>query len=131
MENAKETAEGPFDDDNTFYDVFLDSVGTNDELHVLQVSHTDIEGEDKAYHFKLTQILSLDPASRLIQLVTLDAITTALSDPTIIDFDLLERSRRSRGTDRMTDPYQLCKLLDATLNKRSRNLYSQMLSKLR
>ncbi|KAH9168318.1 hypothetical protein EDB89DRAFT_2203536 [Lactarius sanguifluus] len=44
---------------------------------------------DKAYHYKLVHIRSLDPAPQATQLVELDAIATPLSDPAIFDFDQL------------------------------------------
>ncbi|KAH8988769.1 PCI-domain-containing protein [Lactarius hatsudake] len=99
------------------YNALLDLASANDELHVLQVSRTDIEQWIKeweitpsekstflerlvevfskagqrvtAYHYKLSHLRSLDPASHATQLVALDAIATALSDPTIFDFDPL------------------------------------------
>ncbi|KAH9165363.1 hypothetical protein EDB89DRAFT_1911469 [Lactarius sanguifluus] len=48
--------------------------------------------QDKAYHYKLVHICSLDPAPQATQLTELDAIATALSggpDPAIFDFDQL------------------------------------------
>ncbi|KAH9168178.1 PCI-domain-containing protein [Lactarius sanguifluus] len=99
------------------YNALLDLASTHDELHVLQVSRTDVEQWIKeweitpsekstflerlvevfskagqrvtAYHYKLAHLRSLDPASQATQLVALDAIATALSDPTIFDFDPL------------------------------------------
>ncbi|KAH8989688.1 PCI-domain-containing protein [Lactarius akahatsu] len=99
------------------YNALLDLASSNDELHVLQVSRTDVEQWIKeweitpsekstflerlvevfskagqrvtAYHYKLAHLRSLDPASQATQLVALDAIATALSDPTIFDFDPL------------------------------------------
>ncbi|KAH9053287.1 PCI-domain-containing protein [Lactarius vividus] len=99
------------------YNALLDLASTNDELHVLQVSRTDVEQWIKeweitpseksaflerlveifskagqratAYHYKLAHVRSLDPASQATQLVALDAIATALSDPTIFDYDPL------------------------------------------
>jgi translation initiation factor 3 subunit M len=44
---------------------------------------------DSAYHYKLAHVRSLDPASPATQRSALDAIATALSNPTIFDFDPL------------------------------------------
>ena len=44
---------------------------------------------DTAYHYKLAHVRSLDPASQATQRSALDAIATALSNPTIFDFDPL------------------------------------------
>ncbi|KAI9447425.1 hypothetical protein H4582DRAFT_2067983 [Lactarius indigo] len=56
---------------------------------------------DITYRYRLTQILSLGPASGATQLVALDAISTAQYYPTIFDFDPLFALLRtfSRGDD--------------------------------
>ncbi|KAH9027551.1 hypothetical protein EDB85DRAFT_2171956 [Lactarius pseudohatsudake] len=46
-----------------------------------------VSRRDMAYHYKLAHVRSLDPASQATQLAALDAIATAVSDPTIFDFD--------------------------------------------
>jgi translation initiation factor 3 subunit M len=99
------------------YNALLDLASTNDEVHVLQVSRTDVEQwlkdweitpseksaflerlvdvfskagqRETAYHYKLAHVRSLDPASQATQLVALDAIAIALSNPSIFDFDPL------------------------------------------
>ncbi|KAH9168177.1 hypothetical protein EDB89DRAFT_2074212 [Lactarius sanguifluus] len=45
--------------------------------------------DNAAYNYKLVQLCSLDPTSQATQLVALDVIATALSDPTLFDFDPL------------------------------------------
>ncbi|KAH9020768.1 hypothetical protein EDB84DRAFT_1441695 [Lactarius hengduanensis] len=45
--------------------------------------------DNAAYNYKLAQLRSLDPASQATQLVALDVIGTALSDPTLFGFDPL------------------------------------------
>ncbi|KAH9045855.1 hypothetical protein EDB83DRAFT_2523432 [Lactarius deliciosus] len=42
--------------------------------------------DNAAYNYKLAQLRSLDPASQATQLVALNVIATALSDPTLFDF---------------------------------------------
>ncbi|KAF8263947.1 hypothetical protein EI94DRAFT_1772790 [Lactarius quietus] len=99
------------------YYALLDLASTNDELHVLQVSRADVEKwikeweitpseksaflerlvdvfskakqRETAYHYKLAHVRSLDPTSQSTQHTALDAIATALSDPSIFDFDPL------------------------------------------
>ncbi|KAH9054595.1 hypothetical protein EDB83DRAFT_2316346 [Lactarius deliciosus] len=45
--------------------------------------------DNAAYNYKLAQLRSLDPASQATQPVALNVIATALSDPTLLDFDAL------------------------------------------
>lgn len=99
------------------YNALLDLASANDELLVLRVSRADVENwlkewevtpseksaflerlvdvfskarqPDTAYYYKLAHVRSLDPASQAAQLAALDAIATAVSDPTIFDFDPL------------------------------------------
>ncbi|KAF8462486.1 PCI-domain-containing protein [Russula ochroleuca] len=95
----------------------LELASSNDELQMLQVSRSDVEKwlkewditpteksaflktlvavfskagqQDTAYYYKLALVRSLEPTSQSAQPAALDAIATALSNPTVFDFDPL------------------------------------------
>ena len=50
---------------------------------------THLLSRDTAYYYKLALVRSLEPTAQSAQPVALDAIATALSNPTVFDFDPL------------------------------------------
>ncbi|KAH9971432.1 PCI-domain-containing protein [Lactifluus volemus] len=99
------------------YKALLDLASSNDELQALQVSRADVERwlqeweissaeksafletlvvafskagqSETAYYYKLAHVRSLDPTSQSTTPAALDAIATAVSVPSVFDFDPL------------------------------------------